>query len=389
MSANTKIEWTDRRWNPLRGYSRKSEGSRNCYAEGIAARFSGNGLAYGGLAKRVKRPDGSTEARWTGKVELVESVLLQPLRWKKPCKIFVNSMSDLFHESVPDEWIDRIFAVMALCPQHTFQILPKRPERMREYLKAARAHPLAIECMEIALERMLKNPKSNVGHGLILDGDIVHLKVWPLPNVWLGVSVEDQKTAEERIPLLLDTPAAIRFISAEPLLLDINVQRWLKVNWQCSNCRGYFADKYQKQCPDCKEKNSWCGSHKFNGRRLPKRAVVSHQSGIAIDWVICGGESGRNARPMHPDWPRALRDQCAAAGVPFFFKQWGEWAPCEHAHDKNDRAVVLSDGTLLQKERMLDFPDQSDAEIIARIGKARAGRLLDGITHNAFPEVAA
>ena len=249
MADTTKIEWSDSTWNPIGGCTRVSEGCRNCYAEIMAARFSDPGQWGHGLARRVTLPDGTTDHRWTGKMVLHDHRLDQPLRWKKPRRIFVNSTSDLFHENVPDEWIDRVFAVMALAPQHTFQVLTKRPARARDYMLAVgRCRSWLYESPPVAA-----NPS-------------VRWRM-PLPNVWLGTSVEDQATADARIPHLLATPAAVRFLSCEPLLGPVT--------------------------PDL----------------------------TRIHWVIVGGESGPGARPMHPDWARGLRDQCEVAGVAFFMKQ--------------------------------------------------------------------
>lgn len=202
MATKTSIEWTDYNWNFLRGCSRVSEGCRNCYAEGVAARFSGEGMPYEGLAKFVDH-----KSRWTGEIGFFEEVLKQPLRWTKPRKIFVNSMSDLFHEKVKDKWLDKAFAVMALTPQHTYQILTKRPERMREWFHYRGTWPI--------LTMLDKLPEEIVQKALVRNGgpESIGGIQWPLPNVWLGVSVEDQKTAKERIPILLKTPAAIRWVA--------------------------------------------------------------------------------------------------------------------------------------------------------------------------------
>jgi len=193
--GNTTIEWTNKVWNPVRGCSRVSEGCRNCYAEKIAARFSDPGQPFHLFADRAK-----SGSKWTGKVGLVESALELPLHWRKTARIFVNSMSDLFHEALPDEAIDRVFAVMALCPQHSFQCLSKRPERMRDYMMNAGPRVAALLYKDLE----------------------THL-TWPPQNCWLGVSVEDQATADARIPLLLRTPAAKRFISYEPALGPLNL----------------------------------------------------------------------------------------------------------------------------------------------------------------------
>lgn len=246
----TSISWTDLSWNPVRGCSRVSEGCRNCYAERMAARFAGPDEPFTMFARRT--PSGP---RWTGKVELVEKHLADPLKWRKPRKIFVNSMSDLFHEALPDEAIDRVFAVMVLCRQHTFQVLTKRPERMREYCSAL--HTANND------ERQQR---------------IGQRYTWPLPNVWLGVSVEDQPTADERILWLLKTPAAVRFVSYEPALGPVGLANHFP------HVHGMRNDKF---------------------------------------WIIVGGESGPGARPFDIQWARNTVAQCKAAGVACFVKQLG------------------------------------------------------------------
>jgi protein gp37 len=312
----TKIEWTDATWNPIRGCTRVSEGCRNCYAEAVAARFSGPGLPYEGLARPT--PAGP---RWTGEVRLIEKHLGDPLRWAKPRRIFVNSMSDLFHERLEDDTIDRIFAVMAECPQHTFQVLTKRPQRMLDYLGNGGGAHLRIWC--------------RAGEPATMP--------WPLPNVWLGVSAEHQSAADERIPRLLATVAAVRFVSAEPLLGHINLYPFMRL-------------------------------------------------GRGLDWVIVGGESGPNARPMHPDWARSIRDQCLARSVAFFFKQWGEYEPAGPVYgdpeaDLDGRGEVQA----LDTHGYVWMDDKQPplgSWYVERVGKRRAGRALDGRTHDHFPVIA-
>jgi protein gp37 len=288
MGERSAIEWTDATWNPVRGCTRISEGCRNCYAEGVAARFSGSGQPFEGFADL-----GRSGSKWTGKVELIPGMLGAPLRWKKPRRIFVNSMSDLFHEALPDEAIDRAFAVMLLAPQHTFQILTKRSDRMRAYLSA-------LVCDD-GFRPYVRRPgwKSRDPR----DGDRVLLlrdgQTWPLPNVWLGVSVEDQTTADARIPDLLATPAAVRFLSCEPLLGPVDLREWVGT-----------VHHHPDNDP-----------HATSTRAVVRAARAA--MGPTIDWAIVGGESGPGARPMHPDWVRSIRDQCTAAGVAFFMKQWG------------------------------------------------------------------
>lgn len=339
MAAETAIEWTDATWNPIRGCTRLSPGcgggtpgdlKGGCYAERVAARFSGPGQAYEGLAEMR-----NGAARWTGKLRLVEEALTQPLRWKRPRRIFVNSMSDLFHEVLTDEQIDRVFAVMALAPQHTFQVLTKRSARMRAYMTdTSQRRSDGLGTAVVALDPTMP----------------LECLRWPLPNVWLGVSAEDQTRADERVPDLLATPAATRFVSAEPLLgpIDFGLHR----------VDGIAVDPL---CDDCGERHEGACD--------------------ALDWIIVGGESGPGARPMHPHWARDIRDACAAAGVAFFHKQNGAWAALKESEGEwpvdADGFIRLGyDGT----RHATGWPMQ-------RVGKKFAGRLLDGVTHDAMPEV--
>lgn len=271
MAQITKIEWTEQSWNFLRGCRRVSEGCGSdrgggCYAEAQAIRFANLGGPYEGLVKST--PKGP---RWTGKISFVEDILLAPLKRKKPTTYFVNSMSDLFYEKVTDEMLERAFAVMADTPQHTYQILTKRPEIAFEFLRDDRHDPR----VNIAAWR-----KGN--HRAYVHTTGQYQRVWPLPNVWLGVSVEDQKTADERIPILLKTPAATRWISAEPLLGPIDLSQHLGVAANHDDLRGL------------------------------------------LNWVVIGGESGHKARPFDIAWARAIIEQCKVAEVPVFIKQLGK-----------------------------------------------------------------
>jgi protein gp37 len=320
MADRSKIEWTDATWNPLRARDatgkigwhceKVGEACRFCYAEGFNKRL-GTGLEY--------KP-GHRDAL---EIFLDEKMLTAPLRWKKPRMIFVCSMTDLFADFVTDEMIDRVFAVMALAPQHTFQVLTKRPARMRAYGEQ-------MTRQEWWKARLYGDARPSVYPG------------WPLPNVWLGVSAEDQERADERIPDLLATPATVRFVSLEPLLAPIALHvRWL----------------------------------------------------LNLDWIIAGGESGAHARPMHPDWPRSIRDQCQAAGVPFFFKQWGEWTlfadddgiPDQRFAKRNDWIILQSDGSRDVPDGRWPSKEYGECAII-HVGKKRAGRLLDGVEHNGMPQ---
>jgi protein gp37 len=312
--GKTKIEWTDAVWNPVTGCTKISAGCKNCYAERMHSRFSNK--PFSEILLYPKRLD-------------------HPLHWRKPSRIFVNSMSDLFHEVVPDWFIDQVFAVMALCPQHKFQILTKRPERMLEYCKSLGHHHNSDRVYLVA-----KQVSTETGFFYTLGAN-----GWQLSNVWLGVSVENQETADERIPLLLQTPAAVRFVSIEPLLSVLI----LKDEWLWLGCRPTMD--------------------------LPVDAGK-------LDWVIVGGESGPGARPMHPDWARSLRDQATAAGVPFFFKQWGEWSPADPKAQVYRHCVSVhpNGDTSLRN-------DSKECIDMDRIGKKAAGRLLNGREWNEFPEI--
>ena len=324
MADKTKIEWADATLNYVNGCSLHSPGCTNCYAMKQAHRFP----VRQGLT--VQSKGGMV---WTGEVRENPKALEQALRWQKPRAIFWNAHGDLFHESVPDEWIDKQFAIMALTPHHKHMILTKRSDRMRRYM------------LEMAAG---KRPISHTACGFLPDRDYgevfdhIHFTFWPdsihkyrskgrklpemfkpIPNVWLGVSAENQEWANKRIPDLLATPAAHRFVSCEPLLGPINLYdaMWAGKDWR----ENLFA---------------------------------------SIDWIIAGGESGPKARPMHPDWARKLRDQCAENGTSFNFKQNGEW-------------VSVSD--VEGSGKHYHFPDGTT---VRKVGKRAAGRLLDGVTHD-------
>jgi protein gp37 len=309
VSASTSIEWTrsddgsaGSTWNPVTGCTKVSEGCDHCYAETFAERWRGV-------------PGHPFEQGFD--VRLWPERLTLPLQWRRPRRVFLNSMSDLWHEAVGADLIARVFAVIAVAEQHTFQVLTKRPGRMHSLLgdegfwdqvgKAARLYDPSAEAMA-AIEGRL------------------------LPNLWLGVSVETQKWVPVRLGKLAATSvAAVRFASCEPLLGELDIRRWL-------------AD--------------------------------------GLEWVIAGGESGPGARPMHPDWARSLRDQCLAAGVPYFFKQWGAFAPEADGHDRGGIHFIDRRG---QSWNGMEMPARPDAVGMRRVGKGRAGRMLDGRTWDEFP----
>ena len=300
MAFKSSISWTDSSWVTVTGCTRVSEGCRFCFAERLTATRLSKSPKYAGLS--VLTPGG--EARWTNEVRLHPECLDDPLHWRAPRRIFVNSMSDLFHEKVPFEFIDRVFAVMALCPQHCFQVLTKRPERMAEYFDTKPGHAIGraadalISMKFCTYDPGVSAPVLHPKRGLvaIMTGG-TRRPDWPLPNVMLGTSCEDQAAADARIPHLLRCPAAVRFLSLEPLLEPIDLDK--------SNITvtpGFFGS---------------CLRWHHRGR-------CHEQEGVAyptIDLVIVGAESGPGARPMDLAWARSVRDQCRAAGVALFFKQ--------------------------------------------------------------------
>ena len=325
--SKSEIQWTDETWGPVVGCTRASRGCDNCYAVSMSHRLGamaeadrakgkdpGKKAMYEGLTVLNNRGD----RHFNGTVRTVEEALTIPLGWRKPRKVFVNSMSDLFHKDVPFDFIDRVFAVMALCPQHTFQILTKRPERMAEYFNSFQ------DWTEV--DGVVGFERLGVAAGMMLDGGWIwgpgkrHREaiqnfiadaynwydeetereprplVWPLPNVWLGTSVEDQDAADERIPHLLRCPAAVRFLSCEPLLGAVEFDR-VDVGRSRHCLRGMNSDGLS--------------------------AITDYAGAAKIDWVIVGGESGKGARPCNIDWIRSIRDQCREAGVACFVKQLG------------------------------------------------------------------
>ncbi|MEM7048958.1 MAG: DUF5131 family protein [Acidobacteriota bacterium] len=301
MSDATKIEWTDRTWNPVRGCTRVSEGCRNCYAERTAVRHAGPGRPYEDLAKST--PGGP---RWTGVAKLFPHKLAEPLGWREPSKVFVNSMSDLFHESLAFEEIAAVFGVMAAAQRHTFQVLTKRPARALEWFEwiADQGEELEAavgdkpEGVGAAASACAIFAEQTAGPNLLE----AYSQPWPLPNVWLGVSVEDQATAEERIPLLLECPAALRFVSYEPALGPVDFEALIVQ-------RGGVVG--QLNALGC----SWWPAIGDADEEERRREEVE-----AIDWVIVGGDS---ARECDLGWIRLAVEQCAGVGIPAFVKQLG------------------------------------------------------------------
>jgi protein gp37 len=273
----TTIAWTDETINPIVGCSRISAGCEKCYAETAAK-----------TARLQQFPQYQKVAKWNGTVEFVESQLIKPYEWKKSKKIFICSMADIFHENVPFNWVEEIFYMIENCPQHTFQILTKRPERM-------------IEFFDWYIAR-------NSDHSVELQ--------WTMPdNIWLGVSCENQAMADKRIPLLMEIPAKVRFLSCEPLLEPINLSKFLPIEWS------EIAEDWIE---------SWPGIGSYSRDAYP-------------DWIIVGGESGAGSRPCHIDWIRDIASQCQSAKVPVFIKQLGSNAIATRSDNTGNYKLKLKD----------------------------------------------
>ena len=323
MSDKSKIEWTDATWNPITGCSVVSPGCTNCYA----MRLAGTRLRHHWSREGLTTPSKAGPV-WNGEVRFNQEWLDQPLRWKRPRRIFVCAHGDLFHESVTTPWLDAVFAVMAFSEKHQFQVLTKRQDRMQQYINGGWWE---------RFRHNLTRHKSKLG---IDDADWLFRTVqYPLRNVWVGTSVED-RARKTRIDTLQGINAEVRFLSLEPLIGDLG-------------------------------ELDLCG----------------------IDWVIVGGESGSNARPMHPDWARSIRDQCVKAGVAFHFKQWGEWVEVDGPRCRSIRqnkhlsdSWIEPDGTLHPRSYRTDrLFGVYGTSVVRRVGKKRAGRELDGRTWDEMP----
>jgi protein gp37 len=338
MGHPTPIEWTDATWNPIGGCSIKSPGCIHCYAQQLAGTRLAKHPLYAGTTDIVKG-----KPVFNGKLTTLPNdaeAWTWPLRWRgakapllgagQPSCIFVGDMSDLFHEDRHVDVIDRVFAVMGLAAGHIFQVLTKRPDRARAYMTE-----------HFGKKRHICDFALGLSGGRTLWAGTIATQInrhGYLPNVWLGTSAERQQEADARIPELLATPAAVRFVSLEPLLGPIDLRRI----------------PHEGGIGSVLEPAEIAG-------------LVGNCIGVtpALDWVIVGGESGQDARPVHPDWVRSLRDQCTAAEVPFFFKQWGEFLP---------------------DSQRTGIPEPHE-EFGIRVGKKAAGRLLDGRECNELPSV--
>jgi len=361
----TKIEWADAVWNPTTGCTPVSEGCQNCYAKRFAERLRG----------RFGYPENEPF-----RVTLHPERLDEPLRWRRPRRVFVNSMGDLFHDDVPLKFIAEVFDVMSCATAdcgkrhqheeecwtgepHTFLILTKRPKRMKQILE---------ELPDFVGEYWPGDMPLNIA---------IDAGNWPLRNVWLGVTCENQQTADERIPTLLQTLAAVRFVSVEPMLGPVDLS-WIDLGEHVT--QGYGPRRIVWDALRGWESQYKSGKERY--RDLAKaKCMVS--LGTRIDWVICGGETGPNARPMHPDWVRSLRDQAKWLGIPFYFKAWGDWSPIEVMNDPTAPHILLAYNGKQTQEYCgwgCDNPTARFAQMV-RVGKKATGRLLDGRTWEGFP----
>ncbi|WP_454056074.1 phage Gp37/Gp68 family protein [Cupriavidus sp. Marseille-Q8015] len=315
MSENSKIEWTDHTFNPWEGCQKVGPGCDHCYAETRNARFGGGQAINWGPGAPRRR---TSPANWR-----------KPLAWNsahdkffaqhgRRQRVFCASLADVFDNAVSPVWRADLFELIKRTPNLDWLLLTKRIGNAHEMMQAS------VECLMDA------------------DRDL------PWPNVWIGATITSQAEADRDIPKLLEVPARVRFLSMEPLLGPVDLERPMPG-------------------PDIDQ---------GGGARICQPWMI--QSGI--DWVIVGGESGHGARPVHPNWARSLRDQCAAAGVPFLFKQWGEWAPSENWPDD----VAIPSGTIHYLDEGCD-----DRHAMWKVGKKAAGRLLDGVQHDGFPETMA
>lgn len=324
MADGTKIEWTDATWNPITGCSIVSPGCTNCYAMKLAGTRLRNHPSRKGLTRDTK-----AGPVWTGEVRFNPQWLDEPLRWKKPRMIFVCAHGDLFAEGVPDEWIDQVFAIMALAPQHLFQVLTKRPARMRDYLRDGE---LLDRLMSVAC-RIHSSEGATWSADICIAGD----RGLPLPNVWLGVSVEDQKRADDRRDLMqgIANSGWRTWVSYEPAIGPVDWKGW-----------------------------------EF------------------LRWLVSGGESG--PRPTHPGWHRATRDFCASIAIPYLFKQWGTFAPKRITISEFWNPATARVGELIanSNDKLEQYPaDAGNVVAMRHVGKKEAGRLLDGVEHNGIPEI--
>lgn len=328
----TKIEYLDYTFNPIKmRCTPVSSGCTNCWHLAMAKR----------LANNPNIPQKHRDAYSGGPLVLDQKELEAPFHLKKASRIGVQFMGDLFHEAIPDEFLIRCFNAMRMAPQHRYFLLTKRPSRMADFCQRLRFDGKGEG------KTYLAESPDNSGYCLMGGHGCTGMD-W----VWLGVSVEDQKTADERIPILLQIPTAHRWVSVEPMLGSVKLsQDWVD-----------YLEGWDTEAEH--------GRHDEHGNCLDCPVPVQVQT-EKLDWVICGGETSSDARPVHPDWVRSLLGQCQAAGVPFFFKGWGEWFPVGEKLAGEFKPIGKGDAL----KRLHLWPDR---ELSMRTGRKAAGRLLDG-----------
>ena len=386
MGDKTKISWTDATWNPATGCTPVSDGCPNCYAARYAMRRIGD------FAPECTTLDSTyvpiVKPRRFSEVRTHPDRLETPLHWRKPRRIFVCSMGDWRHPNVPMGFAMQILAIAALCPQHTFQFLTKRADRQLATLASVDARDWCFD----SAQKILHDRREKDIRDMSWD-----MPAWPLPNVWLGVTCENQAAADERIPLLLQTPAAVRFVSCEPMLGPIDIGRFVGLpgaktddpGGRCANC-GKEANKSEHRITDNLYDGEWACSELCDAQLEKLGCPLEHKP---LSWVIAGGETGPGARAMNPDWVRSLRDQCQAAGVAFHLKQLGEWTGCGTLTPdetfSGSASFNASYGTVCASfiyRRPDKFQMMDDGEIMQRVGKKAAGRMLDDREWLEFPD---
>lgn len=355
MSANTKIEWADHTFNPWIGCTKVSPGCDNCYAEQRMDKRL-HVVQWGAGQDRKRTKTWGDPVKWNAQHEAFFALHGRRQR------VFCASLADVFDNQVPSQWRNDLFRLISLTPNLDWLLLTKRIGNVVRLLDDA-----------LLQEPLIKNGECRAGS-------------WPWPNVWLGITVVNQEEADRDIPKLLAIPAAKRFLSMEPLLGPVDLTCYH--DWLGRSVGGMW-------CPDCPEDGVGIDPEEHQHCH---GEVVDAAAYSGIDWVIVGGESGPNARPMHPDWARSLRDQCQAAGVPFLFKQWGEWLPWAHFGD-----AAVDDPPEQTRFKTMEFVDSAwvdvgypdywatmdgeidDMQCVGRVGKKAAGRLLDGRTWDGLP----
>lgn len=347
--SRTSIEWCARPgklpevWNVVTGCNKVSQGCKNCYAEIMHKRL------------QFMYPEKYDHDFLSG-AHIHEDLLTLPFTWKKPRTVFVNSMSDLFHANVPISFLHKVYAIMALCPKHTFIIVTKRPENSKAYFDIGKEK--LVSCWENATYEMGLSDKDEDTDAPACALYNYTEKNWPLPNVWHLVSTEDQTTFRERVNLLLQIPSRVYGISAEPLLGPIDLEEYVLLRKDGTYPFRNLAEKHRTKYIDL------------------------------LDWIVCGGESGHHGRPMHPDWPRSMKNTCVKAKKPFFFKQWGEYLPYIKSEMKPFQKIVWigrETAELADDSKSFNYPYDFH-EMMAKVGKKKAGRLLDGKEWNQFPK---